>query len=64
VGDALDVVLKVVIIVCLIGMGVSSFRTLNRTSRTNEPAPRSMYLTGAVFGLVGIIALITQIITD
>jgi protein-S-isoprenylcysteine O-methyltransferase Ste14 len=64
VGDALDVVLKVVIIVCLIGMGVSSFRTLNHTSRTNEPAPRSMYLTGAVFALVGIIALITQVITD
>lgn len=63
-ADVLAVVLKIVIIVCLIGMGVSSFRTVNHTSRTNEPAPLSMYRTGAVFGAIGIVAVIAQFVTD
>jgi TRAP-type C4-dicarboxylate transport system permease small subunit len=64
VADVLAVVVKIVIIVCLIGMGVSSFRTVNHTSRTNEPAPLSMYRTGAVFGAIGIVAVIAQFVTD
>lgn len=63
-ADVLAVVLKIVIIVCLIGMGVSSFRTVNHTSRTNETAPLSMYRTGAVFGAIGIVAVIAQFVSD
>ena len=63
-ADVLTVVLRIAIIVCLLGMGVSSFRTLNHTSRTNEPAPVSMYRTGAVFGAIGIVAVIAQFVTD
>ncbi|RII89218.1 hypothetical protein [Clavibacter californiensis] len=63
-ADVLAVVLKIVIIVCLIGSGVSSFRTVNHTSRTNEPAPLSMSRTGAVCGAIGIVAVIAQFVTD
>ena len=57
-GDGLEKVLAVVMIVCLVGMMVTSFRTLNYTSRTNERAPRSMHLVGLPFAVVGLAAAI------
>ncbi|MBM7412429.1 hypothetical protein JOE38_002252 [Clavibacter michiganensis] len=62
--DVVEKVLQVVTIVCLIGMGVGLFRTLNHTSRTNEPAPRSMYLAALPFAIVGMLAMIVGIVLD
>ncbi|CAQ00911.1 hypothetical protein ACR8AL_01150 [Clavibacter sepedonicus] len=62
--DLLEKALQVVTIVCLIGMGVSSFRALNHTSRTNEPAPRSMYLAALPFAVVGLLAIIAGFAFD
>ncbi|MCJ1709655.1 hypothetical protein MT344_00485 [Clavibacter michiganensis subsp. phaseoli] len=55
-GDGLEKAVTVVMIVCLVGMAVTSFRALNYTSRTNEPAPRSMHLLGLPFAVVGLAA--------
>ncbi|MDQ0744639.1 hypothetical protein QFZ62_001947 [Clavibacter sp. B3I6] len=61
-GDGLERVLQIVMIVCVIGMGVNSFRTLNHTSRTNEPAPRSMHLVGLPFAVVGIVTAVSLLL--
>ncbi|MDA3804814.1 hypothetical protein PED38_08395 [Clavibacter sp. CT19] len=63
-GDPLAKALQVVTIVCTIGMGIGFFRTLNHTSRTNEPAPRSMYLAALPFAVVGLLAVIVGIALD
>ncbi|OUE20835.1 hypothetical protein BFL34_01653 [Clavibacter michiganensis] len=60
--DLLEKALQVVTIVCLIGMGVGFFRTLNHTSRTNEPAPRSMYLAALPFAVVGLAAAVALLV--
>jgi len=62
VGDALEKVVLVVMLICLIGMAVTSFRTLNHTSRTNEPAPRSMRLVGLPFAVVGLAAAVALLV--
>jgi hypothetical protein len=62
VGEGLERVLQVVMIVCVIGMGVTSFRTLNHTSRTNEPAPRSMHLVGLPFVVVGLATAVSLLV--
>jgi uncharacterized membrane protein YidH (DUF202 family) len=62
VGDALGKVVLVVMVVCLIGMAVTSFRTLNHTSRTNEPAPRSMRVVGLPFVVVGLAAAVALLV--
>ena len=61
-GDALEKVVLVVMLICLIGMAVTSFRTLNHTSRTNEPAPRSMRLVGLPFAVVGLAAAVALLV--
>ncbi|MFT2749847.1 hypothetical protein ACMT9U_09730 [Clavibacter sp. Sh2036] len=63
-GDPLAKALQVVTIVCTIGMGIGFFRTLNHTSRTNEPAPRSMCLAALPFAVVGLLAVIVGIALD
>lgn len=60
--DVLEKVLTVVMIIGLVGMGLTAFRTLNHTSRTNEPAPRSMYLAGVPFAVVGMAAAISLLV--
>lgn len=62
--DIVEKVLQAVTIVCLIGMGVSSFRALHHSSRTNEPAPRSMYLAALPFAVVGMLAIIVGIVLE
>jgi len=64
VPDLLAKALQVVTIVCIIGTGVGCFRTLNHASRTNEPAPRSMYLAALPFAVVGLLAVIVGIALD
>ncbi|RIJ58442.1 hypothetical protein DZG03_09020 [Clavibacter phaseoli] len=61
-GDVLEKVVLVVMVVCLIGMAITSFRTLNHTSRTNEPAPRSMRLAGLPFVVVGLAAAVALLV--